>query len=633
MATAEVYVCLPSDYDEGKHILSWALSYFSKDKAKIVATFIIDNLAPNHRQYNAFVNRWMDETLKKHLDQCAKQKFKVEKLFHGTGDLVEGILELIDLRVIRYLVIGVSPDSEVLERVKEKANPSCKIWFIQKGKLIYTRYPKSDLKEATSEKLQRMEKLHQREIEEIQKRENDKNDLLKRKNEQLQLENQLLRNQRNENLIQLEDLNKQKQLIQLQLEKHIHDLEIDYNKLKEERNNAIIEAQELRKQKEHPFPNSDVVLSSHFSLSELEQATQNFSDSLKIGEGGFGCVYKGSLRKTTVAIKKLNSESLQGLSEFQQEVAILNRVRHPNIVNLIGSCSEISTLVYEFLPNGSLEDQLACADNSSSLTWQARIRIISEICLGLVFLHSNKPHLVIHGDLKPDNILLDANFISKVSDFGISKIIKQSDTNTTALYRTTHLAGTFAYIDPEFLSTGELTAKSDVYSFGIIVLRLLTGKRALNIAKEVQEGMRAGRLSSIVDKSAGKWPFDLAEKLAILGLRCADISRRGRPNMSQVWAMIEPLVNATSLSSFGSSTFNEEHVPSHFICPIMQEIMKNPCIAADGFTYEAEAIKAWLNRGRNTSPMTNLVLSHHDLIPNHVLRSAIQEWLDQHPQS
>ena len=181
-----------------------------------------------------------------------------------------------------------------------------------------------------------------------------------------------------------------------------------------------------------------------------------------------------------------------------------------------------------------------CVDNTLSLTWQSRTRIISEICLGLVFLHSNKPHLVIHGDLKPANILLDANLISKLSDFGISRIINQSDTNTTALYHTTHLAGTFAYIDPEYLSTGELTPKSDVYSFGIIVLRLLTGKRALNIANEVQEGMRVGRFLSIVDKSAGKWPSDLAKKLAKLGLRCADISRRKRPDMNEVWPRLNP---------------------------------------------------------------------------------------------
>ncbi|XP_078155685.1 U-box domain-containing protein 70-like [Carex rostrata] len=482
---------------------------------------------------------------------------------------------------------------------------------------------------------QRRDKLHQKEIEEIQTRENNKNDLLKREIEQLKLENQLLRNQQNDNLIQLEDLDKKK----LELEKHISDLELDYNKLqqerdnlKQERDNAIKDAQELRTKKGHRFANSDMLPSSKFSLSELEQATQNFSDLLKIGEGGFGCVYRGSLRNTTVAIKKLNPESLQGSSEFQQEVDILTRVRHPNIVNLIGSCSEISALIYEFLPNGSLEDHLTCADNTSSLTWQARTRIISEICLGLVFLHSNKPHLVIHGDLKPENILLDANFVSKLSDFGISRMIKQSETNTTAFYRTIHPVGTLGYFDPQFLQTGKLTTKSDVYSFGIIVLRLLTGKPAMNITSLVEEGMQPGRLQSIVDKSAGKWPFDLAEKLAKLGLKCANLDRRRRPDIIQVWATIEPVIKAASQlkahSSVGSSSFNKEHVPSLFICPISQEIMKDPCIAADGFTYEAEAIKTWLNRGHDTSPMTNLVLPHHNLIPNHDLRSAIQEWLE-----
>ena len=159
--------------------------------------------------------------------------------------------------------------------------------------------------------LQRREKLHQKEIQEIQKKENDKNDLLKRGNEQPKLENQLLRKQQND-----KELDEKKQ----QLRELISDLEIGYNKLKKERDNAIKEALELRKQKEHSFSNSDMVLGSQFSLRELEQATQNFSDSLKIGEGGFGCVFKGSLRNTTVAIKKLNSENLQGLSEFQQEV-------------------------------------------------------------------------------------------------------------------------------------------------------------------------------------------------------------------------------------------------------------------------------------------------------------------------
>ncbi|KAJ4784651.1 U-box domain-containing protein kinase family protein [Rhynchospora pubera] len=693
MATSEVkeqkvYVCLPPNYIEGKHILSWALSQFPKDETTIVISLIF-TAAKNFPDNKVLLNMWrqsMNEALEKHLTQCAMQKFKAEKLMHDNDDPVKGILELIDLIGIKNLVMGAAPNGKMSTLVAEKANPECKIWFVRQGNLVFTRYPKSDFPATTSEeneiglnvalrlmlqdgyreasKLKKMaseeskrreevekemlgtyekvlllmnnietefhrrEKLHQKETEEIQTTENNKKDLLRREIEQLKLENQLLRNQRNDNLTQLEELNKQK----LELENYISSLKLENNKLKQEWDNAIKEAQELRNQKEHTVVNSDVTLSSQFSSSELEQATQNFSDSLKIGVGGFGCVYKGSLRKTTVAIKKLNSESLQGLSQFQQEVAILTTVRHPNLVTLIGSCSEISALIYEFLPNGSLEDCLDCANNTPSLTWQARTRIISEICLALVFLHSNKPHIVIHGDLKPENILLDENFMSKLSDFGISRIIKQSDSNTTAFYHTTHPAGTFAYMDPQFLSTGQLTTKSDVYSFGIIVLRLLTGKPPLYIASEVQEAMRSGRLQSIVDKSAGKWPFELAKKLAKLGLRCADMSRRRRPDMGQVWSMIDSLVKAASqsaaLSSVGSSTFCEERVPSHFICPILQEIMKDPCIAADGFTYEAEAIKTWLNTGHNTSPMTNLILAHHDLIPNYVVRSAIQEWIE-----
>lgn len=162
----------------------------------------------------------------------------------------------------------------------------------------------------------RREKLHQKKIDEIQMRENGKHDLLRKLMERLKLENQLLSNQQNDNLIQLKELNQQKQ----ELGKHISHLALDYNKLKQERDDAIKEAEELRKQKVDSFANSDMALSSQFSSSELEQATQNSSDSLKIGEGGFGCVYKGSLRKTTVAIKKLNPKSLQGLSQFQQEV-------------------------------------------------------------------------------------------------------------------------------------------------------------------------------------------------------------------------------------------------------------------------------------------------------------------------
>jgi serine/threonine protein kinase len=234
----------------------------------------------------------------------------------------------------------------------------------------------------------------------------------------------------------------------------------------------------------------------------------------------------------------------------------------------------VTALVYEYLSNGSLEDRLTCANSTPPLTWQTRTRIIGEICLALIFLHSNKPQLVVHGDLKPENILLDANLVSKLSDFGISRLLKQPDTNTTAFFQTTRPAGTFSYIDPEYLSTGILTPKSDIYSFGIIILRLLTGKPPLNIARKVQDAMRNGILLSVIDESSGIWPFEQAKQLAKIALRCVELSRSLRPDLvNDVWTVVEPLMKAASTyvePQSRESELGEESIPSHFICPILQ---------------------------------------------------------------
>lgn len=406
----------------------------------------------------------------------------------------------------------------------------------------------------------------------------------------------------------------------------------EHDHLLHERDRAVRDVEELRRKRGQML--SVLVTATHceFSSSELECATENFSSSLKIGEGGFGCVYRGVLRNMTAAIKVLRPDSLQGQSQFEQEVAILSRVRHPHLVTLLGTCSESSTLVYEFLPNGSLEDFLVSVDKRQTLMWQIRVRIIAEICSALIFLHKNKPHPVVHGDLKPANILLDVNLVSKLSDFGISRLLIQSSTNNTTLYRTMHPAGTPLYMDPEFLATGELTPHSDVYSFGIVVLRLLTGRPPVGIKKLVEDAIEQNDLNSIVDTSAGEWPDAHVHQLAHLALRCTELSRRCRPDLSgEVWRAVETMRDAaaSSLPSSSRSVLDENCIPSYFICPISQDVMNDPHIAADGFTYEAEAIKSWLGTGRETSPMTNLRLEHDELIPNHALRSAIQEWLQQ----
>ncbi|KAK3131705.1 hypothetical protein QOZ80_6AG0510180 [Eleusine coracana subsp. coracana] len=408
----------------------------------------------------------------------------------------------------------------------------------------------------------------------------------------------------------------------------------EHDHLLHERDHAVREVEELRQRRGQML--SVLVTSMHceFSSSELEHATENFSNSLKIGEGGFGCVYRGILRNMTVAMKVLKPDTLQGRSQFEQEVAILSRVRHPHLVTLLGACSESSTLVYEFLPNGSLEDFLVCADKRRTLLWQIRIRIIAEICSALTFLHKNKPHPVVHGDLKPANILLDVNLVSKLSDFGIARLLIQSSTNNTTLYRTMHSLGTPLYMDPEFLATGELTPHSDVYSFGIVVLRLLTGRPPVGIKKIVEDALEKGDLNSVVDASAGEWPDVHAQQLAHLALSCMELSRRCRPDLSgEVWRVVEAMRDASTatLSSASSSRSAPREIctPSYFVCPISQDVMNDPHVAADGFTYEVEAIRGWLDSGHDTSPMTNLRLEHDELIPNRALRSAIQEWLQQ----
>ncbi|XP_061341300.1 U-box domain-containing protein 33-like isoform X2 [Gastrolobium bilobum] len=401
--------------------------------------------------------------------------------------------------------------------------------------------------------------------------------------------------------------------------------------LKMQRDNALREAEELKRKQGEASSTHFLQLFSEFSFPEIKEATSNFDPSLKIGEGGYGSIFKGILRHTEVAIKALNPKSKQGPSEFQQEVEILSKLRHPNIITLIGACPESWTLVYEYLPNGNLEDRLSCKDNTPPLSWQTRIRIAAELCSALIFLHASKPHSIVHGDLKPSNILLDANLVSKLSDFGICRVLscQESAANNTTQFWITDPKGSFVYMDPEFLSTCELTPKSDVYSFGIILLELLTGKPGLGLKKEVQCAFDAGKLKSLLDPLAGDWPFEQAEQLTRLALRCCEIDRKSRPELhSDVWRILEPIrASSGGTNTFGLGSQGVCQIPPYFICPILQEVMRDPHVAADGFSYEAEAIQEWLNNGNDTSPRTNAKLEHQNVVPNHAIRIAIQDWL------
>ncbi|KAJ4803023.1 U-box domain-containing protein kinase family protein [Rhynchospora pubera] len=611
----------------------------------------------------------------------------------------------------------IEPTSNKAKFVMNRADPSCTIWFVCKGNLIFTResnqerlskslplstcscsvshspqeqytrsssrsspgtsyrisdtgslsiteadvasYTNIELQDALADltsivrkvedSFSRQRQRMEHEVESLKVELNEKENLLQEANRQnltleshireqeeiiasvnkrinlVQSENIQLRSDGEQNLKLLQETTMQKLVLEecfkglgdslATVKGNFETLLLENKHLQQEKDRAIAEYEKLH-QTLTTSNDSLGALNFQFSFSELVQATENFSDLRKIGEGGFGCVYKGFLRNTLIAIKKLHPQSWQDRSNFEQEMVILSKLRHPNLVTLIGACSEASALVYEYLPNGNLEDRLMCTGDPSPLTWQVRTRIIGELCSVLIYLHSTKPYPVVHGDIKPDNILLDANLVSKLSDFGISRILNNSSSNNTFLHRTKTPRGTFQYMDPELFTTGTLTTKSDVYSFGIIVLRLLTRKSPINIRNEVENALEKNQLHLIIDASAGDWPFVQAKQLVELGLRCTDLRRRYRPDLDSQWEVVEPLMKAASLP-----------VPSYFVCLIHQEVMRHPHIAADGYSYEAEAIKGWFQSGYNTSPVTNLVLPHLEIFPNHTLHTAIQNWL------
>ncbi|KAI5421792.1 U-box domain-containing protein 33 isoform X2 [Lathyrus oleraceus] len=360
-----------------------------------------------------------------------------------------------------------------------------------------------------------------------------------------------IRKTNDNNILNQEEMKLRKELEEElhKAKEEIHNMRSQIDKVNENLQLALDHKSSIENQISEASRTQSLQLFNEFSFLEIEEATCNFKPSLKIGEGGYGSIFKGILRHTEVAIKILSPISTQGPSEFQQEVKVLSKLRHPNLITLIGVNQETKTLVYEYLPNGSLEDHLICKDKTTPpLSWKTRIRIATELCSALIFLHSNKPHSIMHGDLKPSNILLDANLVSKLSDFGISRVLSRQDdsssnnTNSTQFWITSFAKGTFAYMDPEFFATGELTTKSDVYSFGILLLMLVTGKSALGIKNEVLYGLNGGEIKSLLDPLAGDWPIVEGEKLVHLALKCCDMNRKSRPELcSDVWRVLESM--------------------------------------------------------------------------------------------
>ncbi|KAL6557340.1 hypothetical protein OROMI_017690 [Orobanche minor] len=201
-----------------------------------------------------------------------------------------------------------------------------------------------------------------------------------------------------------------------------------------------------------------------FSYNELALATSNFAEGEKLGEGGFGGVYRGFIKDTNsyVAVKKISRGSKQGLKEYAAEVSTISRLRHRNLVQLIGWCHEKKLLlVYEFMPNGSLDSHLF--KEKSLLTWEVRYKIAHGLASGLLYLHQEWEQCVLHRDTKSSNVMLDSNFNTKLGDFGLAKLVDHGK-----LSQTTTVAGTMGYMAMEYVTTGKASKESDVYSFGVV---------------------------------------------------------------------------------------------------------------------------------------------------------------------
>ncbi|XP_071712566.1 probable serine/threonine-protein kinase PBL3 [Rutidosis leptorrhynchoides] len=308
-----------------------------------------------------------------------------------------------------------------------------------------------------------------------------------------------------------------------------------------------------------PIPNN----LKAFTLNDLKAATKNFRPDVLIGEGGFGRVYKGWIDETTlaparpgnglvVAVKVLKSESHQGHREWLTEVDYLGKLRHKNLVKLIGYCedSENRLLVYEFMQKGSLENHLF-RKGVEPIPWATRMRIAIDVAHGLAFLHSKEPS-IIYRDLKASNILLDSEFNSKLSDFGLARNGPSGD-NT---HVSTRVVGTSGYAAPEYISTGHLTKMHDVYSFGVVLLELLSGRRAIDderaggIEETLVEWVKPFLVENrgvfrIMDtKLGGRYSKKGAQAVAALALKCLSNDPKYRPEMQEVVSSLEGITNA-----------------------------------------------------------------------------------------
>ncbi|XP_028755453.1 probable LRR receptor-like serine/threonine-protein kinase At1g53430 [Neltuma alba] len=286
----------------------------------------------------------------------------------------------------------------------------------------------------------------------------------------------------------------------------------------------------------------------YFSLKQIKAATDNFAPENKIGEGGFGPVYKGSLSDgSVIAVKQLSSKSKQGNREFVNEIGMISALQHPNLVKLYGCCIEGNQLllIYEYMENNSLARALfGRPEQKLHLDWPTRMKICVGIARGLAYLHEESRLKIVHRDIKATNVLLDKDLNAKISDFGLAKLDEEENTHIS-----TRIAGTIGYMAPEYAMRGYLTDKADVYSFGVVALEIVSGKNNTNYRPKEEFVYlldwayvleEQGNLLELVDPSLGSsYSSQEAMRMLELALLCTNPSPTLRPPMSSVVSMLE----------------------------------------------------------------------------------------------
>ncbi|KAF8751322.1 hypothetical protein HU200_012203 [Digitaria exilis] len=316
-------------------------------------------------------------------------------------------------------------------------------------------------------------------------------------------------------------------------------------------------------------------------LSLLETITNNFSDEMKLGSGGFAVVYKGVLGSRAVAVKLLCGAMNLDEKQFIKEVQCLMKVRHKNIVRLLGYCADTQGLMinfegksvmadvrnralcFEYVSNGSLDNFIT--DASRGLEWRVRYKVIKGICEGLHYLHENR---ILHLDLKPSNILVDGNMVPKIADFGLSRIFDEDQSKII----TTKLIGSVGYLAPEFYSK-EITLKLDIYSLGVVIMEILTGEKGFSSAEKVIESWR-----NRLELSHGD--DEQVRVCAEIGMQCMEADRDKRPTTQDIIKMFIELGGTSSeehVSLQESTNINFLHTSSQFFSEVVMQCIL-PCL-------------------------------------------------------